>query len=58
MKTTPKSCSCSSCRRGKGTKAGNFYMKTVERSFRHQTKAALKKGQEEIAVAPHSGYTD
>ncbi len=58
MKQTPKSCSCSACRRGKGTKTQKFFMKKEERGFRHQTKVDLKKGKEDIAVATYGSYTD
>lgn len=58
MKMTPKSCSCPACRRGKGTKTQKFYMKKTERSFRHETKVALKKGKEDVSIAPHGDYTD
>lgn len=58
MKKTPKSCSCAACRRGKGTKTGKFFMKSAERGFRHNSKVALKKGSEDVGVAPYSGYMD
>lgn len=58
MKQTPKSCSCDSCRRGKGSKTQKFYMKKEERSFRHESKIALKNGKEIFAAAPHGNYTD
>ncbi len=58
MKQTPKSCSCFACRRGKSSKTQKFYMKKNERSFRHHTKIMLKKGAEDISVAPHGDYTD
>lgn len=58
MKMTPKSCSCTACRRGKSSNAQKVYMKKAERSFRHKNKIALKKGSEEIQIAPYIGYTD
>ena len=57
-KQTPKSCSCSACRRGKSSKTQKEYMKKEERAFRHKNKVALKKGQEDLAIAPHGDYTD
>lgn len=58
MKATPKSCSCEYCIRGKHTKTGNAMMKHDERSFRHAAKIALKKGEENISVAPKGKYYD
>ena len=58
MKQTPKSCSCTQCRRGKGTKTGKFFMKREERAFRHESKVALAKGNEVVGVAPRGDYND
>lgn len=58
MKMTPKSCSCTQCRRGKSIRAQKILMKKQERSFRHMTKAALRKGSEDVMVAPYGNYTD
>lgn len=58
MKATPKSCSCSMCRRGKGTKTGKYHMNREERAFRRETKVALKRGEEVIPPAPHGDYND
>jgi hypothetical protein len=58
MKGTPKSCSCYACKRGKSSSTQKFLMKKTERGFRHSQKIALKKGQENMSVAPHGGYTD
>ena len=58
MKQTPKSCSCSACRRGKSSKTQKFYMKVNERGFRHQAKVALNQGKEDIGIAPYGDYTD
>jgi len=58
QKQTPKSCSCGQCTRGKHTKSGHELMKHDERAFRHEQKIALKKGAEDIAVAPVGNYYD
>jgi hypothetical protein len=58
MKQTPKSCGCRQCRFGKGTKAGSKEMKRDERAFRHASKIALNKGQEDIIPAPIGNYYD
>jgi len=58
MKQTPKSCGCAQCRRGKASEAGHVIRKKEERAFRHQAKADLKKGREDIPAAPHGTYTD
>ena len=57
-KQTPKSCSCSMCRRGKATKTGHFYRKADERAYRHNAKIELLKGSEVIRTAPTGGYYD
>lgn len=57
-KATPKACGCDACKRGKSSDAGQCIRKKEERAFRHETKVALKKGIEEIPVAPHGTYTD
>lgn len=58
MKQTPKSCSCSQCKRGKHSKGGHEMMKHDERKFRHAQKVALNKGAEDISVAPKGNYYD
>jgi len=58
MKSTPKSCSCESCKRGKHSKSGHQMMKADERSYRHQTKIDLNKGREDITAAPQGNYYD
>lgn len=57
MKSTPKSCSCQSCRRGKHGGA-KFMVRYDERRFRHAQKIALLKGIEEIQIAPKGNYYD
>lgn len=57
-KTTPKSCSCKSCKRGKATAGGHFYRNADERAYRHASKIALMKGAEVISGAPVGGYYD
>ena len=60
-KATVKSCSCTACKRGKGSKGGNCVMKLEERAARHAVKVALKKqNPDEVVIAPaHRGsYTD
>lgn len=52
-----KGCQCALCRDGLRRGWGDVVAKRVSRSFRHQTKAALRNGQE----APEKislGYTD
>lgn len=58
IKSTPKSCSCKSCTRGKLTTAGQVMMKYHERAYRHASKIALMKGSELIAGAPIGNYYD
>jgi len=57
-KQTPKSCSCSQCKRGKHTASGHAMMKYDERSFRHAQKVALKKGTGNYSAAPCGHYYD
>jgi len=57
-KSTPKSCGCYSCKRGKSSKAGKSTLKASERSYRHFTKISLRKGSEVISTSPYAGYTD
>ena len=57
-KGTPKSCSCRSCRRGKGSKRGNAMMKQNERAFRHAQKVAINKSSGMYDVAPIGNYFD
>lgn len=56
-KCTPKSCSCEQCKRGKHGGAKDM-VRYDERKFRHKQKIALKKGKEDIAVAPIGSYYD
>jgi hypothetical protein len=58
MKGTAKSCSCYACKRGKSSQTQKVLMKKTERGFRHQQKIALKKGSEDVGIAPYGGYTD
>ncbi len=58
QKSTPKSCSCRTCTRGKATKAGKLMMRQAERSFRHQNKIHLNQMKDSGAPAPVGGYFD
>lgn len=58
MKLKPKSCSCPSCKFGKGTKRGNFVLKLAERKFRRKCKQAIKLDAELLTLVPYSTYTD
>lgn len=58
QKQTPKSCSCSQCKRGKGTKSGKELMKLDERAFRHNQKVALQKSNGDYSAAPVGNYYD
>lgn len=60
-KGTVKSCSCTQCRRGKGSRKGQCLMKLEERAARHAVKVALRKqNPDEVVIPPaHRGaYTD
>ncbi len=57
-KQKPKSCSCNACKRGKRTKSGKAVLKYAEKTYRHQTKINLVKGQENISFSPYGSYTD
>ena len=60
-KGTPKSCSCTQCKRGKGCDAGNTQMKADERAYRHSAKIQLKKEDPEDVVldsGPIGNYYD
>lgn len=57
-KQTPKACGCAQCRLGKTSEAGHIIRKKEERAFRHRTKIDLRKGQEDIPIAPRGTYTD
>lgn len=57
-KATPKSCSCPTCKRGKASKQGQVKMKADERSYRHNCKLKLAKGDEELSPAPKGNYYD
>lgn len=56
-KQTPKSCSCSQCKRGKSSRYGKKMMQHDERAFRHNQKIALSKEQE-VQVAHVGNYYD
>lgn len=58
MKMTPKSCGCTACRRGKGTKGGKAVLKSAERAYRHNAKIQLTKGREDVGIVPYGSYTD
>lgn len=58
IKSTPKSCSCGMCTRGKHTSAGHFAMKYDERRFRHSQKIALRLGKGGYSPAPIGNYYD
>lgn len=57
-KATPKSCSCTQCKRGKASSRGKALMKLDERAYRHASKINLMKGREVIEPAPIGGYYD
>lgn len=57
-KQTPKSCSCQQCQRGKHSANGHFFMKKVERAFRHAQKIALRLGRGGYSPAPIGNYFD
>ena len=57
-KASPKACGCESCKRGKSSEGGQYIRKKEERAFRAAAKIALRKGCEDIPVAPHGTYTD
>ena len=57
-KMTPKSCSCSQCKRGKHSKAGKQMMKLKERAFRHAQKISLALNNGNYVAAPSGGYFD
>lgn len=58
-KGAPKSCSCGSCRRGKGTRAGNLRLKAEERAARRAAKVDLRRTDGELIPPAHRGdYKD
>jgi len=57
-KQTPKSCSCRCCKAGKRREGGHFFMKYVERSFRHAQNTALRLGRGGYSPAPIGNYFD
>lgn len=57
IKQTPKSCSCSACRRGKHG-GGRDIMRYDERAYRHQAKIDLNKGIPVYQAAPIGNYYD
>lgn len=56
MKLKPKSCSCWTCRRGKGTKVGKYYLKLAERRFRRKSKELIKIDKELFILVPYADY--
>jgi len=58
MKTTPKSCSCRSCRKGKGTNTQKRLMRLEERAFRRGVRRSLRAGHELTQIVPYGGYRD
>jgi hypothetical protein len=56
-KSTPKSCSCHQCKRGKHGGAKDI-VKADERAYRHAAKIQLAKGNVFIALAPIGNYYD
>ena len=54
-KSTAKSCSCSQCKHGK---SGNIMLTLDERAYRHNAKIQLKKGAEDVLIAPKGNYYD
>lgn len=56
-KSTPKSCSCEQCKRGKHGGAKDI-VKADERAYRHAAKIALAKGNAFIPLAPMGNYYD
>lgn len=59
MKQTPKSCSCSQCKRGKHTSVGHKLRNADEKSLRQKTRIMLAKGEyEDITPAPIGNYYD
>jgi hypothetical protein len=58
MKATPKSCSCRTCRKGKGTTAQKRLMRLEERAFRRGVRSALRAGHELMQIVPYGGYRD
>ncbi len=57
QKETPKSCSCSACKRGKGTRSGKQLMRLDERAHRHAANLAART-EKEVPVAPKGNYYD
>lgn len=43
MKGTPKSCSCTQCKYGKGTETGHHILNKAERKHRRRSKQLLEK---------------
>ncbi|MEW5756448.1 MAG: hypothetical protein AB1810_09090 [Pseudomonadota bacterium] len=58
MKATPKSCSCRTCKNGKGTAAQKRLMRLEERAFRRGVRRALRAGEELDRIVPYSDYRD
>ncbi len=52
MKLTAKSCSCFTCRRGKGARNGKLALHRAEKAFRRACKRALQRGAEDLPAAP------
>lgn len=58
MKATPKSCSCRTCKKGKGTATQKKLMRLEERAFRRGVKRALLAGKELDRIVPYGDYRD
>jgi hypothetical protein len=57
--TMHKSCSCSMCKRGRGSSFGQEVRRANERKLRRLAKEALRRDPENAEVAPISSpYTD
>lgn len=61
-KQSPKSCSCSACRRGKGSRSGKQMMRLDQRSFRRYATMILLRwrdcGDDTPPAAPRGGHYD
>ena len=58
MKLSPKSCSCQSCKRGKGSKAGKFLMRCMDRTLRMRWRAQRLQDDPVVSPAPVGNYFD
>lgn len=59
-KGTPKSCSCSQCKRGKHTAGGRYMRRYDNRAYRHDSKVILNKLLEDAVLdtGPIGNYYD